>query len=130
MGVNKSIIVGRTVRDAEIFKSQQDKYIAKLTVAVDNGFGEHKETSYINITAFGKTAEFCEKYVGKGRLVSVVGRIKTGSYTKKDGTKQPTFEIIVEELQVLDSAKDKPEGKSNTDFGTADYSALGIDIPF
>lgn len=126
--MNLGIITGRTAKDIETFKSKSDVAIGKLVVAVDTGFGENKETNFIPVTVFGKTAEFCEKYINKGRMIEVVGRMKTGSYEKKDGTKVPTFEIIADEIKALDKAKEKAteENPSVTGFSVVESE----DLPF
>lgn len=98
--LNCSIIIGRLVRDAKVFGDE--KKVAKMTVAVDDGFGDKKRTDYIDCTAFGKTAEFCEKYLGKGVLVAVKGKIRTGSFEKKDGTKGKTLEIAIDDIKRLE----------------------------
>lgn len=115
--LNNSILIGRTVREPEIYGNE--KKVAKITIAVDDGFGDNKRTDYIPVTAFGKTAEFCEKFLRKGTLIAVEGKIRTGVYEKKDGTKAKTFEVVSENLKVLErrdrTEKEAPEGFARVD---------------
>jgi len=98
-------------------------------VAVNRKFAKESEqkADFIQIVAFGKTAENCDKYIGKGRLVSVAGRIQTGSYDDNDGKRHYTFDVIAEEVEFLDKAEGSQQQKS--DF----YPALAEeedDLPF
>lgn len=123
--LNSAILIGRLVRDPEIYGN--DKIIAKLTLAVDKGFGDDKYTNYIPVTAFGKTAEFCEKYLAKGSLISVNGEIRTGTYEKKDGTKIKTFEVVANELRSLEKKSGSTRTSANTMSG---FEEVDGDCPF
>lgn len=120
MALNKSIIMGRAVRDTECRWTMGDNplAIARYTLAVDRVArkGADKETDFINCVAYGAQAEFAEKYILKGTKVYVVGRIRTGSYTNKDGVRVPTFEIVVDEQGFAESKKASENGMG---FGTA-----------
>ena len=90
--MNKVILMGRLTRDPDIRQSQGENSmtIARYTLAVDRRFrrnGADQQADFINIVAFGKSAEFVEKYAHKGTKLVVSGRIQTGSYTNKDGAK-------------------------------------------
>lgn len=126
MGVNKVFLIGRTVRDIETFTTQNDKVIAKTCIAVDEGYGEKKTTQFINLVAFGGTADFMVKYVEKGKLVSVVGRINIGQYTKKDGTKQSTFDVVVEDLQALE----RRNSTGTKEVAPSGFAEINEQIPF
>lgn len=123
--LNSAILIGRLVRDPEIYGN--DKIIVKMTLAVDKGFGDDKYTNYIPITAFGKTAEFCEKYLAKGSLISVNGEIRTGTYEKKDGTKIKTFEVVANELRSLEKKSSSTRTPANTMSG---FEEVDEDCPF
>ena len=109
--MNKAIIMGRLTRDPEIRYSQGadgSNAIARYTVAVDrrrktNGDGTEQTADFIGCVAFGRSAEFAEKYLHQGTKVIVTGRIQTGSYTNKDGQKVYTTEVIVEEQEFAES---------------------------
>ena len=98
--MNKVILMGRLTRDPEIRYSQGENAmaIARYTLAVDRRFKRDGEQSadFINCLAFGKSAEFAEKYLHQGTKILIEGRIQTGSYTNKDGQKVYTTEVVVE----------------------------------
>ena len=89
--MNKVILMGRIVRDPEVRYSTGENAtaIARYSLAVDRRFKRDGEPTadFINCVAFGKTAEFAEKYFHQGIKIAIVGRIQTGSYTNKDGVK-------------------------------------------
>ena len=103
--------MGRLTRDPDIRYSQSTEgsnAIARYTVAVDrrrrpNGDGTEQTADFIGCVAFGRSAEFAEKYLHQGTKVIVTGRIQTGSYTNKDGQKVYTTEVIVEEQEFAES---------------------------
>jgi single-strand DNA-binding protein len=108
-------------------------------VAVDKGFGEKKKTSFIGITVFGKTAEFCEKYIKKGDAVELTGSIDTGSYKKSDGTTVYTTDILVDEIKKIGGMRSADAGKKDdfvqyTEMEEAGipegFSQIDIDLPF
>lgn len=105
--MNKVIIMGRLTRDPDIRYTQGDNpmCIARYTLAVDRRFKKQGEQTadFIPCVAFGKTAEFVEKYCHKGTKLAIVGRITTGSYTNKDGQKVYTTEVTVEEQEFAES---------------------------
>lgn len=108
--MNKVILMGRLTRDPEIRVSagESGTTIARFTLAVNRRFRRDGEASadFINCVSFGKTAEFIEKYISKGRQVCISGRIQTGSYTNKDGQRIYTTEVVVEEVDFADSRRD------------------------
>lgn len=118
--MNKVILLGRLTRDPEIRYSAgaEQKAIAKFTLAVDRRFKKEGEQSadFINCTAFGKVAEFCEKYFRKGSKILVEGHWSTGSYTDKSGHKVYTNDCIIESLDFAESKKEgTPAQEPQTD---------------
>ena len=105
--MNKVILIGRVVRDADIRYSQGESStcIAGYTLAVDRKFKQEGQPTadFINCIAFGKLGEFAEKYLHKGVKIAVTGRIQTGSYTNKDGQKVYTTDVVVEEQEFCES---------------------------
>ena len=105
--MNKVILIGRVVRDAEIRYSQGENpmAIARYTLAVDRRFKKDGEATadFINCVAFGKNGEFAEKYLHKGVKIAVSGRIQTGSYKNKDGNTVYTTDVVVEEQEFCES---------------------------
>lgn len=106
--MNKAILIGRLTRDPEVRYSQGENPMAfaRFTLAVDRRFrkaGEQGETDFIGCVAFGKQAEFVEKYFRQGMKMVLVGRIQTGSYTNKEGQKVYTTDIVAEEIEFAES---------------------------
>ena len=107
--MNKVILMGRLTRDPDVRYSgngESSMTIARFTVAVDrrrtNADGQ-RDADFIGCVAFGKQAEFAEKYLHQGSKIALTGRIQTGSYNNKDGQKVYTTEVIVEELEFAES---------------------------
>ena len=105
--MNKVILMGRLTRDPEVRYSQGENStaIARYTLAVDRRFKRNNEESadFIPCVAFGKSAEFAEKYFRQGLKVVVTGRIQTGSYTNRDGQKVYTTDVVVEDQEFAES---------------------------
>lgn len=116
--MNKAILMGRLTRDPET-RNTNGLAITRYTLAVDRRYkDENGETGadFLNIVAFGKAAEFADKYFRKGTKVLVNGRIQTGSYTNKDGNKVYTTDIVVEDQEFAESKRDdKPQPATNED---------------
>ena len=108
--MNKVILMGRLTRNPEIRYSQGESAtaIARFTLAVDRRFkrqGDDQTADFINCVAFGRTAEFAERYLQQGTKVVGCGRIQTGSYTNKDGQRVYTTDVVMEELEFAESKK-------------------------
>ena len=106
--MNKVILMGRLTRDAEVRYSQGENStaIARFSLAVDRRFrrdGDEQTADFINCVAFGRTAEFLERFGRKGTKFVLEGRIQTGSYTNRDGQKVYTTEVVVEEQEFAES---------------------------
>ena len=107
--MNKVTLMGRLTRDPDVRYSQggQPMAIARYTLAVDRRRGrsdsDQQTADFISCVAFGKAGEFAEKYLHKGMKICVAGRIQTGSYTKQDGTKVYTTDVVVEEQEFCES---------------------------
>lgn len=102
--MNKCVLIGRLTRDPEV-RTAGETSVARFSLAVDRRFKKDGEQTadFINCVAFGKTAEFVEKYAHKGTKFAVEGRIQTGSYTNKDGQKVYTTDVVVEQLEFAES---------------------------
>ena len=105
--MNKVILMGRLTRDPEIRYSQGERStaVARYSLAVNRTFKRDGEpdADFINCVAFGRQAEFAEKYFHKGIRIVITGRIQTGSYTNKDGQKVYTTDVIIEEQEFAES---------------------------
>lgn len=112
--MNQVVLIGRLTRDPEVrYTSGTQMAIARFSVAIDRPKkpdGE-KQTDFPNVVVFGKTAENCERFLGKGRLVGIQGRIQTGSYTNKNGDKVYTTEVVANNVEFLDWGESKTQNK-------------------
>ena len=117
--MNKVILMGRLTRDPEVRYSQGENStaIARYTLAVDRRFRRNNDgeqtADFIGCVAFGRSAEFAEKYFRQGLKVIVTGRIQTGSYTNKDGQKVYTTDVFIEEQEFAESKSNQENNSSS-----------------
>lgn len=129
--MNKVILMGRLTRDPEIRYSQNENStaFARFTLAVDRRVrrdaGSNEQTAdFISCVAFGKTAEFLERYTRQGTKLVVEGRIQTGSYTNKDGNRVYTTDVLVENAEFAESkASDSSAGYTGGNAGGNSYQS-------
>ena len=114
--MNKVILMGRLTRDPDVRYSAGENAlaIARYTLAVDRRFRRDGEATadFISCVAFGRVAEFAERYFHQGIRIVVSGRIQTGSYTNREGQKVYTTEVVVEEQEFAES-KSASAGSDN-----------------
>ncbi len=132
--INKVMLIGRLGQDPDVRYSANGVAIAKFSLATnDYAGGENREerTEWHRIVTFGKTADFCGNYLSKGRLVYVVGSIRSNQWEDAQGQKRYSTEIIAREIQPLEKA---PTGAADqqaaTQSGASSQGALDDDIPF
>jgi len=120
-GLNRSILAGRLVADPEIRYTSDEMAVTHFCLAINRG-SKKKGTDtadFIKCVAFGGLAKICGEYLKKGKLVAVEGRLSVRTYKVKSGEKRSATEVIIDELQMLDSkfhgaasaAKDKEESE-------------------
>lgn len=109
--MNSVALVGRLTKNPIVTYTQGGSSITKFSIAVDRRFKTDGQPSadFINVVVFGKTGEFVEKWFRKGDPISITGRIQTGSYTKQDGTKVYTTDVIAESAEFVPG---KPQNQS------------------
>lgn len=98
MDINNVTLIGRLASDTEMAYTQSQKAICKFRIAVNR---LEEGADYIPIIVWGKMAENCNRYLAKGSQVAIQGRIQTGSYTKRDGTRVYTTEVVANQVQFL-----------------------------
>lgn len=117
--MNKAIIIGRMTRRADIRYTQGENQtcIARFTLAVNRKYARQgdKDADFISCIAFGKTAEFMERYGHKGIKFVVEGRIQTGSYTNREGQKVYTTDVVVESIEFGESKSAAVSNNTNND---------------
>lgn len=126
--MNKAFLIGRLTRDPELRYSSSNAAIVNFSIAIDRTYTNNqgqRETDFINIVAFQKQAENIKKYVGKGSLVAVDGRIQTRNYEDKDGKRVYVTEVVADRVQFLDTknsmnqtVSDSEDNVSPADFQT------------
>ena len=118
--MNKVELLGRLTKDPEIKYTQTNNTaVANFSLAVNRRFtkeGEERQADFINIVAWGKTAEFCNKYFKKGMQIALVGRIQTRNWEDEQGQKHYVTEVIAEEVYFADSKKVQQEPQSDMQF--------------
>ena len=110
--MNKVCLIGRLTKDIELKATQSNAKVANFTLAVNRRFvkeGQEQTADFINIIAWGKTAEFCDKYFGKGQQIGVSGRIQTRTWDDDQGKKHYVTEVVAEEVDFADGKKEKKE---------------------
>ena len=104
--LNRVILIGRTTRDVDFRRTSNGTPVASFTLALDNRFvlKDGKPTTYfINCIAWNKTAETMDKYVKKGMLIAVEGRLQTRNYENKDGNRVYVTEVVCDNMRMLES---------------------------
>lgn len=117
--MNSVALIGRLTRDPEIRYTGDQMAIATFSIAIDRPPRRDgtRETDFPRITVFGRQAENCEKYLKKGRMVGVTGRIQTGSYTNKNGDKVYTTDIVADRVEFLEWG-DREGGQNQGGYGS------------
>ena len=129
--MNKVILIGRLTRDPEIRYSTgaNATAVGSFSIAVDRRFKRDGEpdADFFDCTAFGKQAEFVERYLKKGTKMVVVGRLQNDNYTNKEGQKVYRTRIMVDELEFAESKNVAGEGSENRPSGRPEPSAADKD---
>ena len=118
--LNKVALIGRLTKDPEVrYTADNQTPIAKFTIAVDRTFKRDGQPTadFIPIVVFGKSAENCGKYITKGRLVAVSGRIQTRNWDDQDGKRHYVTEVIADEVDFLDRGSGTRDQAAEGSFG-------------
>lgn len=110
--MNNVSLIGRLTADPELRTTQSGLSVTRFNIAVDRQFTKEdgeKQTDFISIQAWRKTAEFICKYFSKGQKIALTGAIQTGSYTDKDGNKRYTFDVIANNVEFCEPKKENRE---------------------
>ena len=125
--MNNCVLIGRLTRDPDVRYTTDGIAVARLSVAINRPAkaDRPKQTDFPNVVVFGKQAENCERFLNKGRLVGIQGRIQTGKYTNKDGAAVYTTDVVANNVEFLDwgeSEKQKSDRQK-------EYDKQSEDIP-
>lgn len=107
--LNKVFIQGRMCADPVIRHTQSGAAVSSFTLAVDRDFKSHsgeRETDFVNCTAWKSVAEFTARYLSRGRLAIVEGRLQSRRYTDKDGNNRTAYEVVASSVYFGDSKRD------------------------
>jgi single-strand DNA-binding protein len=108
--LNRIVLIGRLTRDPESQYTSSGIALAKFSIAVDRPFKDketgEKQTDFIDVVAWRRTAEFVTQYMTKGRLVAVEGRLEIRQWVAQDGSKRRSAEVIADNVEGLDRARD------------------------
>ena len=129
--INKAILVGRLGADPEVRYTPDGAMVTNFRIATDEQWkdknGEKvQRTEWHKIVTFGKLAEICGKYLVKGKLVYLEGRIQTRAWDDKEGVKRYTTEIVASTMQMLDS---KGQRSADASPGEPPHPQSGADAP-
>ena len=134
--MNKIILLGRLVKDAEVKYTEGGKVVAVFTLAVDRPFaGQNgkREADFINCQLWGKSAETLGNTVTKGQRVLVDGRLQIRSYTAKDGSKRYATEVVCNNFEYIERKADGDKLNTNSaenGFENMGQQMFSEDIPF
>ena len=129
MTMNAVNIIGRLVRDPDMNRAGNGQVVCNLRIAIDDVFSKENRADFINATVFGKQAEVCERYLRKGYLAGVSGRIRTDAYTDADGARRYPVKIIADRVQLLswpqhvERPEDEKDEPANDDAGPGQAGA-------
>lgn len=123
--MNSVDLVGRLVRDPEVKYTGDQMCVATFTLAIRR---DKDNADFPRVKVFGKQAEAIEKYIRKGRMLAVHGRVATGSYKKENGETVYTTDIVASQIDFVDSAPKQEEKKPEQ--RQVDFAALDEDVPF
>lgn len=130
MSLNKWIGIGRITKDLEKETTPSGVSKLKFTIAVEDDYkpkdGDRK-TSFIDCVAWRHTADFLEKYSGKGRNICVVGKLDQNKWEDKDGNKRSKLEVQVDNVYFADSKRDGDGGGSGSSYSSSESAAPDVD---
>ncbi len=133
--LNKVALVGRLTKDPEMrYTANNQTPVAKFTVAVTRTFKKEgqPDADFIPVVVWGKQAENCGRYIAKGRLVAVSGRLQTRSWDDQDGKRHYATEVIADEVDFLDRGSDSKGQGADYGMGNDDFHPVDgeDDLPF
>lgn len=142
--MNSVSLIGRLTRDPDVrYTGAGQMAVVRFSIAIDRFTrqGEDKKTDFPSIVAFGKTAETCGRFLAKGRLVGISGRLQTGSYQNKNGDTVYTTDVVADRVDFLEwgdrneSPVRKNEPVADSSFDAVDempdsFQAIDEDVPW
>ena len=129
--INNVILMGRMTADAELKSTPSGKYVTSFSIAVERDFTQNgeRQTDFINLVAWGKTAEFITRYFSKGNMIAVRGSIQTRQY-EKDGSKRTATEVLVDKVSFCGEKTERKEEPKNNANPFEPLVDDDLDLPF
>ena len=115
MSMNNCTFIGRICNEIEVKTSSGGKSFARFNIAVSRSYvkeGSERESDFIPISVFGKTADFVGKYFKKGQEIAIIGELHSSSFTDKEGNKRTGYEIAASQVSFTGTKKDNGGGGS------------------
>ncbi len=128
--LNRVVLIGRLTADPELRYTPNGVPVASFRLAVDRQFksqGGERETDFINIVAWRKSAEFAANYLTKGRLISVEGRLQVRQWTTQDGQRRTSYDVVADNIQGLDRPKESGAAAPDESGGFGPEAEVGED---
>lgn len=131
--INRVVLVGRLTRDPELRRTGNGTAVASFTLAIDNRLKDengNKTTSFIPCVVWNQQAENCVRFVKKGSLVGIEGRLNQRTYQNKEGNNVQVIEVICDSVQYLDPKKQEESSNQSTENKTNNIDFSSDDLPF
>lgn len=125
--MQKVMIIGRLARDPETRTTKAGKSICSFSVPVSEKRNEQEHTEWFRVKVFGKSAELCQQYLSKGRLVYVEGKLKTDKFTGQDGQERSVTELLADTVQFLDRAENSAQKPAQSRHSAPSENFGGMD---
>ena len=113
--MNIAVLMGRLTQTPELKTTPNGVSVTSFSIAVDRGYGDNKQTDFINLVAWRQTAEFVCKYFTKGSRIAIEGSIQTRRYQDRDGNNRTVFEVVANNVHFVDTKSAKPSVDINPD---------------
>lgn len=132
--MNKIQLIGRLTKDPELRYTNNQKAYVTYGLAVNRRFAKEGEqqADFLNIVAWGKTAEFCKNYFKKGQQIGLSGRVQTRNYEDKDGKRVYITEVIAEEVYFVgnNNTNNNTNKTNNNEQEEIDFEQLAEEMQF
>ena len=132
--MNSVVLIGRLTKDPEVrYIAESQTAVATFAVAIDRPVreGQEKKADFPRVTVFGRQAENCERFLAKGRLVGIQGRIQTSSYTDKNGNSVFSTDVIADRVEFLEWGEKADKGNEEQMSVPSGFQAIADeDVPF
>lgn len=116
MSLNRITLVGRLTRDPELRTTSTGKDVVEFSIAVNKRIkpADGADADFFRVKAWGQTASYVGEYIGRGRMVSVDGRLESRKYTDKDGNNREIVEIVADNVNALDRPREDAEPRQES----------------